>query len=396
MGRPRTAPGDWGKISSKRVGPGKFRAWTYVRDATGHRVQVNKYGDTASQAETKVRQAAKELSGKAKKAQGITGDTTVAELLTEYIEGADVAETSRDIYRRNIAKHLIPGLGSLTLRECTTGRLDTFINAIGSTRPAVAKQCRAILSNAFSVAVRHDVFITNPVDGTKVVKSKSTESDSDSDVRGKGKKEPRALTKEELAALRERVHTWMNTKGIGRRRNQDMGDLLEVLAGTGMRIGEVLALRWDRDVDLTSNPATVTIRGHVVRTKAKGLHIKPRSKTRAGHRAFYLPGFTRDVLLKRRVNSSSEYVFPSITGGLRETNNVERQWRDARGEEFAWVTPHSFRKTVGTEIIEKGTDRAAMAQLGHSRISVTEEHYVDKAVLAPDSSSILDALGPTA
>lgn len=378
-----------------------WRAWCYVRGTDGNRRSIQRYANTKAAAETAVREAAKEVSGKAKAAGGVTGDTTLAQLLQDYISAADISEASRDDYRRSIEKHLIPGLGSLMVRECTTGRLDVYLTGIASTRPALAKQLRAILSNSLAIAVRHDVLTTNPVRGTtpvsrttkaKAKAAKAAEAGQDY-VEDEG---PRALTKDELAALRKRVHTWMTEETKGRPRNQDMGDLLEVLAGTGLRIGEVLALRWEHDVDLSSNPATVTVSGTVVRTTKDGLHRKPSPKTRAGHRKLSLPGFATDVLLRRRVESGSEFVFPAANGGLREANNVERQWRDARGEEFTWVTPHSFRRTVLTEITEKGTDRAAMMQGGQSKIAVLEDHYIDRAAEAPDNTAILDALGPSA
>lgn len=50
--------------------------------------------------------------------------------------------------------------------------------------------------------------------------------------------------------------------------------------------------------------------------------------------------------------NTRDLVLPSSTGTLREVNNLERQWRDARKSEhltgFEWVTWHTFRKTVAT------------------------------------------------
>lgn len=394
MGRPRTQVGDWGTIGSKQIQPGKWRAWTYVRGIDGQRKPLQRFASTKAAAETAVRQAAREAAGKAKAQEGITPETSVAELLAHYIDAAKVAESSRDDYRSAITKYLNPGVGGLTVREATTGRLDTYLTALAETKPGIAKTCRAVLSGAFKIAVRHDAVAVNPVSGTAPVSRKSEPKSASGDD-----SEPdtgnRAITVAELAALRQRVREWMTAPTQGRPRNQDIADVVDVLSGSGLRVGELLALRWV-DVDLSSTPAVLTISGTVKRTSTQGLHRQPETKTQRGYRKIKVPGYVRDVLLRRRVDASSEYVFPSHTGGLQEAANLARAWRDARGEEFRWVTWHTFRKAVGTRVIENGTDRAAMAQLGHSTIVVTESHYVDRAAEAPDNTAILDAFGPSA
>jgi integrase len=80
---------------------------------------------------------------------------------------------------------------------------------------------------------------------------------------------------------------------------------------------------------------------------------------------------------------------------LKCPKNFARQWRDARGDKFEWVVPHSFRKAVATLLAgESNNDRATMLQLGHSRIATTEEHYIDRPNEAPDLTNVLDKLAP--
>ncbi|MFG1801344.1 tyrosine-type recombinase/integrase [Micromonospora carbonacea] len=75
-------------------------------------------------------------------------------------------------------------------------------------------------------------------------------------------------------------------------------------------------------------------------------------------------------------------------------NNVRRQWRQARADtDLAWVTPHTFRKTVATPIKEETNTKNAAAQLGHSSEEVTATYYIAKPVQAPDSSDVLERLG---
>ena len=95
--------------------------------------------------------------------------------------------------------------------------------------------------------------------------------------------------------------------------------------------------------------------------------------------------------------NARDLVFPSSTGTLREVNNVERQWRDARSSEylrgFSWVIWHTFRRTVATLIDRATGTEDAAAVLGHSGTAVTARHYVQRAAVAPDVSAALNALG---
>jgi integrase len=100
--------------------------------------------------------------------------------------------------------------------------------------------------------------------------------------------------------------------------------------------------------------------------------------------------------MRMQLNAQSnpwDVVFPSSTGTLRDPHNVRRQWREARGDAFAWVTPHAFRKTVATLIDRERGDHDASAQLGHSGTAVTRKHYIEKAVEAPDLTAVLNQLG---
>ena len=57
----------------------------------------------------------------------------------------------------------------------------------------------------------------------------------------------------------------------------DLPAVVAVLAATGLRIGECLAIVWDA-VDLDAR--TVEVRGTVIRIKGKGLVIRPAPRPR--------------------------------------------------------------------------------------------------------------------
>ena len=58
------------------------------------------------------------------------------------------------------------------------------------------------------------------------------------------------------------------------------------------------------------------------------------------------------------------------------------------------VTPHSFRRTVATEIDEVYDAEAAMNQLGHTSKTVTERHYINRKLVVPDYREATKRLAP--
>ncbi|WP_285728846.1 tyrosine-type recombinase/integrase [Kocuria sp. NBRC 114282] len=252
--------------------------------------------------------------------------------------------------------------------------------------PGRAKTAKTVLTQMFGLAARHDAVRANPVPDTRLPERRP--------------KAVRALSVDEVRALRRGLHASLaEPVKSGPARAQDLAEVVDVALGTGARVGELLALRW-ADVDLGASPVTVTISGTVVRTEEAGLVRQGHVKTAAGFRTVNVPRFASDVLLRRSVEelpNTRDLVFPSSTGTLREVNNLERQWRDARKSEdlkgFEWVTWHTFRKTVATLVDRSSGTEDAAAVLGHAGTAVTSKHYVQRASVAPDVSGTLEQLG---
>ncbi|WP_072815759.1 tyrosine-type recombinase/integrase [Rhodococcus zopfii] len=401
MSRPRIEIGQWGKISTSQQVGGRYRASARYRDTDGQTRTVQAFGGSGAEAERRLRAALHER-GRAT-ASDLSPATDIATLGKVWLDELEhVGELSPQTiaqYRTDVDNTICApktGIGGLLLREATTSRIDRFLKTVSEKHPAKARRIRTILGQMLGLAARHDAVDTNPVRDV-------------ARIRG-SKKTVRALTIDELEVLRRHVKLWESgsvpgsVPGVpepqnrgGRPRARGLLDLVDVLLGTGARIGEVLALRWS-DIDLTAEPATATISGTVVRLPGKmgdggGLVRQGRTKTDSGYRTVKLPKFTRTTLLRLSVNAkptADDLVFPSSAGTLRDPHNVRRQWRDARGERFAWVTPHSFRRTVATLIDRESSTEDAASQLGHSGTAVTRKHYIEKAAAAPDLTDVLE------
>jgi len=99
------------------------------------------------------------------------------------------------------------------------------------------------------------------------------------------------------------------------------------------------------------------------------------------------------MLLRRRIDSHSEFVFPSAVGTLRLPPNYRTSWRAAlAGTPYAGVTPKSFRKTVATVVRDELGIDAAKEQLGHEDKKTTEAHYADQVHRGPASAQVLSRL----
>jgi integrase len=165
--------------------------------------------------------------------------------------------------------------------------------------------------------------------------------------------------------------------------------------GTGMRHGEILALRW-KDLDLTRNErAQLRVEQSVEQTKA-GIRFKP-PKTQHGRRRISLPDYVVEELRthwkaeqERRLmmglgkSPETDLVFGLIDGAPRKPNSVTTEWRSlVRTMAVPPVSFHSLRHTHASQLIASGMDVLTISRcLGHSSAVITLNIYGD---IFPDS-----------
>ncbi len=89
--------------------------------------------------------------------------------------------------------------------------------------------------------------------------------------------------------------------------------------------------------------------------------------------------------------TTSGLVFTTRHGTIYDPHNFRRSWRRARGNEFAWVTPKTFRKTVATLIANEHGASHAARQLGHADDgTIAHRHYIDTPHEVADYTDLLD------
>ena len=173
------------------------------------------------------------------------------------------------------------------------------------------------------------------------------------------------------------------------------------LAQTGLRISEVIELRW-RDVDFDRNTVTVSRRFYRGKVEAP--------KSRYGRRTIRLsPSLA--LQLWPLQGGAGDLVFTSAKGGrIHQSNAMSRilkpaavdagvcEWViDAKGKRHAetWVGHHTFRHTNATILSRHGANaKQVQVWLGHHSPAFTLSTYVH---LLPDDlpepPAVFDTLG---
>ena len=100
------------------------------------------------------------------------------------------------------------------------------------------------------------------------------------------------------------------------------------------------------------------------------------------------------MLSERQQQATSPLVFPTVLGNLRDPQNTERDWREARTRlGLGDVKLHAFRKTVATLLDQSGLSARDIAEyLGHANPSMTQDRYMSKTADTARAAAALDSL----
>lgn len=425
MGRPRLPLGTYGEISAAPAPPtakGKprYKARARFRGSNGVTTMVARYGQTKAEAKRRVKEALTKQQ-QTFRASAVGRDSTVAELARAWLDQPnDWASNTRERYELAVRKQIIPHLGGVRVAELRRSGINTALTAIvAESGPGAAKSAKSALAGMCRHALALEALDVNPVRDTV-------------SITGPRKAKPRALTVTETEDLCDLFRSDLRAGDF------DLPDLVEWMLGTGARIGEACAARDDTlDLDLKQWDIDAT----VIRVKGDGLRIQPRPKSKAGSRILPLPTQCVDIARRRggevRFSNGIGVLFgspfakslrdPSNTAGdLREVldrigcpdchgrgwhphlktelQNLDRpapktderdgqRWNELCAGEppMAWVSSHTFRKTVATRLDEAGWSSGQIADfLGHSNPSMTQDVYVGRRVVSPDAARILE------
>lgn len=403
MGRAPLDIGQPGRISIRELAPKTFQARCRFRDLDGVTRLVAAQGKSRTAAQNNLLAKLAERPGAHSGIEELKPHSRFADAATLWL--AQIEQTQRgttyQAYRQWLVARVIPDIGEMRLRELRVGYLDAYFTRLRlhGYKPNTLRMIRKVIRGPLRLAVQHEAIPANPVSDVGVIKGQP--------------KQARALTPEE----RGRLRTWLNGSSDDpaeraaqeKARRRDLPDIVQSMLGTGLRVGELMALSW-RNLDLDGRPLVVdgqpvlvpmvTVEGNVARVRGKGV-LFHEGKTDSAKRTIPLPPFVVDTLRARKqrmgiLAAGDVPVFPVITGdglGWRDPNKVTELVREIRSwVGLDWMTSHVWRKTAATILDEAGLSARSIAdQMGHAQISMTQNVYLGRGGIAPAAAVALEA-----
>lgn len=282
--------------------------------------------------------------------------------------------------------YLIPSLGHLRAESLSPSQIESALSSwingprndreSGKLSPRTVKHLLDTLRTICRWAVKMRVLTRNPVDSV----------------------EPPLVPRKEMRAL--------DADGVGtllqHASSTDLEAPISVAVGTGLRRGELLALRWT-DIDLERSRLTVRRSLETV----DGITRSKPPKTARSARTIALPQFVREVLRRVRREQNERRLALGLgrleDGWVFSLDGEQPIEPGAFSFKFAQIVKrsniqhvrfHDLRHSFGTLALASGVDlKTVSSALGHSTIAMTANTYVHAVeALQDDAAARIDGL----
>lgn len=295
---------------------------------------------------------------------------TLGDVLDAWDKTLTVSPKTAERYRELIRLHVRPHLGALKLQSIRPMRIESFYNdlraglrADGSTGRALAPRTvghiHRLLVKIFSTAERDELITSNPARKAERPKVEGVEIE--------------ILTEDQAREVLTKL------------RGCSLFPIAMLALATGMRRGELLALRW-RDVNLDG--AELQVNQSLEETN-DGLRFKL-PKTKYGRRSISLPTFAVTELRAIKAKQGMErlalglgkepegaLVFRQPDGSPLLPDSISSEWRRlVVSRKLPKVSLHALRHTHASQLIASGMDVLTISRrLGHGSPSITLDVY---------------------
>ncbi|MEY8735851.1 tyrosine-type recombinase/integrase [Lactobacillus sp. AN1001] len=265
----------------------------------------------------------------------------------------------------DFTSQILPVLGSYKVDKLTLGICQSAVNQWYKARPSTFSRLVVYASLVVDYAIKLKITNKNPFrDVTKPRRKKRRTNNN-------------FLNADKLKQF----------LAIAEKRSLKHFALFRLLAYSGMRIGEMLALDWS-DIDFDSN--VIAINKTIAKDINGSVIIQP-PKTPSSVRRLDMDKSTMDILKRWKAQQASELlkvginvlnkkqaVFNNAKNNTRLTNDKAIYMLHVllKGSGLPWVTLHGFRHTHATLLFSAGASvKEVQTRLGHSSVTTTLDIY---------------------
>ena len=358
-----------GSITKRKDGKWQGSVLTGYNPETGKPVRKYFYGRTRKEVQEKINEVApKVAAGTYREPTKMTVAEWFTTWLNDYMK-LSLRPTTWESHKYQVDGHIIPALGHLRLAQLQTAHIQRLYNdklqggrldgKPGGLSPKSVRYIHTVIHSCLEQARKESMITINPAGAVRLPKLEKPE------IKYLGTAEAAIF----LAMARESKHF----------------AAFYLALSTGMRRGELLALRW-KDIDFEAEQLTVN--QGLVRISGKGL-VFQEPKTALSNRVISLAPAVAQVLKEHReqqtdgrimagaaYNSELDLVFSNELGEPICPRAFTRVFERLVKKAGLNVTFHGLRHTFATLALQEGVDvKTIQETLGHHSAAFTMDVY---------------------
>jgi integrase len=261
--------------------------------------------------------------------------------------------TAKD-YEGYMKNHILPYFGDMGVDKIDWRCVQEFYDKHQDYSYSSIHKWRIVLSTILQIAIEDGLISTNPTKHKRLSHSKIH------------KKRPVPTEEEYRLFLKE----------INKLSKPHERLYMALVSQTGMRRGEILALKWE-DISFDENQINVVSAINIDNTSEKSWGVLKEPKTKSGIRKIPLTESLKTLLLEEKHHY--EFVVTDLEKGrpLHVESWFNTMWKSIKKQmDLGNYTSHSFRHAMCTFLLSNGTDIKTTQQiLGHSQPSTTLNIY---------------------
>jgi integrase len=314
----------------------------------------------------------------------LPNNTTVGVWLDQWLAGLRLAPSTMASYRKNVRLHLKPALGQIQLSRLTGSRISALYRDLERNgrqdhqagtglSPTTIRYCHTLLKSGLSAAVRQGLISVNPADRATPPAAREAKAQAP---------EMRTWSGPQLGDFL----AWADTEAL------PDATAWRLLAFSGARRGEVLALRW-RDLDIEVGRVSIRRSVGVVHNKGESPQILEGPTKTGRERVVDLDPQTIAALrswrlaragLDLRLARDDALIFGNLEGEHlhpgRFTHrfgvHVARYRRQLSQDGPPAIRLHDLRHSHASVLLAAGVPvKVVSERLGHTTVTITLEIY---------------------